>query len=322
MTDPRKKVLYVAHAHPAFSRGGGELAAHYLYEAMKRSGDYRPFLLARFADPSCQVQHPGSRLLGWEKDEATHLLVSNAYDYFYHTKIDAALAEADMYADVREFLLALRPDIVHFQHFVHIGVDLISYVKTLLPATRILLTLHEYGAICAHDGSMLKTDRRQLCHRASTLDCCRCFPGRKSREFFLRERLIKSNFAAVDLFHAPSEFLKKRYVDWGVPSERIVVMDYGRPGWTATRRTRAGRPFRAAFFGQMVFHKGWDVFLQAAAEYARLRSSAAPGGCAPAGSTIQPARHAPAFGRTERPARNPPGGRALRCARSRAVRHG
>ncbi len=283
MTDLEKKVLYIAHAHPAFSRGGGELAAYYLYQAMKLHGHYRPFLLARFADPSCQVQHPGSRLLGWEKDAATQLLVSNSsnYDYFYHTKLDAKLAEADMYADVREFLLALKPDVVHFQHFMHMGVDLISYVKKLLPEARVLLTLHEYGAICAHDGSMLKTDRRQLCRRASTLDCCRCFPRRKPREFFLRERLIKSNFSAVDLFHAPSEFLKERYVEWGVAPERIVVMDHGRPAWAATKRSAgpaAGQPFRVAFFGQMVFHKGWDVFLQAAGEYARLRSQTAPGG--------------------------------------------
>ncbi len=277
MINSKKKVLYIVHAHPAFSRGGGELAAYYLYQAMKSYSGYKPYLLARISDPSCRFQHPGSRLLNWEKDDATHLLISNGcnYDYFYQTKIDSMLAEADLYSEVGKFLLALNPEIVHFQHYIHMGVDLISYVRSLLPNARIVLTLHEFGAICAHDGSMLKTDG-QLCYRASPLECSHCFPLRKPSEFFLRERLIKSNFAAVNRFYAPSMFLKERYVDWGIDPERIIVIDHGRPIWVREKRVPrlSGQPFRAAFFGQMVFHKGWDVFLKAAEEYAQLKSKA------------------------------------------------
>jgi glycosyltransferase involved in cell wall biosynthesis len=155
-------------------------------------------------------------------------------------------------------------------------VDLISFVKSLLPDVRILLTLHEYGAICAHDGSMIKTDKKQLCHEASIADCCRCFPQRSPGHFFLREKLFKSNFAAVDRFLAPSRFLQSRYLEWGIDPDRISFMDYGRPIWTRRDRPpkKKTQPFRVAFFGQIVYHKGWDVFLKSAVEYLRLRNQA------------------------------------------------
>jgi glycosyltransferase involved in cell wall biosynthesis len=276
MSEFRKKVLYISHGHPNFSRGGGELAAYYMYQSMKKNPDYEPYFLARLDDPSYQITHPGSRLMASDKDDHTHFLISNNsnYDYFFHSKIDSELREADLYAAVKEFVLALRPSIVHFQHYIHMGVDLISYIKSLLPDVRILLTLHEYGAICAHDGAMIKTDKKQLCHQASIVDCCRCFPQRSPGHFFLRERLFKSNFAAVDRFLAPSHFLRSRYVEWGIDPLRILFMDYGRPIWTRRERQakRKGEPFRVAFFGQIVYHKGWDVFLKAAVAYIRQRN--------------------------------------------------
>jgi glycosyltransferase involved in cell wall biosynthesis len=278
MSNPKKKVLYISHGHPNFSRGGGELAAYYMYQSMKNSPEYEPFFLARLEDPNYQISHPGSRLMVSDKDDHTHFLISNSsnYDYFYHSKIDDNLHEADLYQAMREFILALRPDVVHFHHYIHMGVDLISFVKSLLPNVRILMTLHEYGAICAHDGSMIKSDKKQLCHEASIIDCCRCFPQRSPGQFFLREKLFKSNFAVVDRFLAPSHFLKSRYIEWGIEPERMIFMDYGRPTWTRRERKakKKNQPFRVAFFGQIVYHKGWDVFLKSAVEYLRLRKQA------------------------------------------------
>ncbi len=274
----KRKVLYVAHGHPAFSPGGGELAAAHLHQAMKATAGYEPHLLARVDDADGRFRHSGAPLIGYQRDDSTHLIASNSghYDYFFHTKIDSRLAEADMFASFREFLLALQPDVVHFQHFIHLGADLMCYARSLLPHAKIVLTLHEYEAICANQGLMLTTDGRR-CRRASTLECCRCFPHRKPREFFLRERLIKSNFAVVDRFIAPSHFLKTRYVEWGIAPGRILVMDNGRPVWRGRERPprRLGQLFRPAFFGQVVAHKGCDVFLRAAEEY--LQSQSRPG---------------------------------------------
>ncbi len=276
MSNPTRKVVYIAHGLPAFSPGGAELAAYHLARAMEAHGHYKPYLLARVAGKDGHLGHHGSPLLRWQQDSITHLLInsSSSYDYFYNTKIDADNQDSDVFGAIREFLLAVRPDIVHFQHYIHIGMDLLSYIKSLLPDVRIVLTLHEYTAICANQGLMLKTDARQLCYQASIMECCNCFPYRRPHDFFLRERLFKSNFRAVDRFIAPSNFLKERYVSWGIDPQKILVIDNGRPVWERQDHTRmtSGHAFSVAFFGQLAFHKGWEVFFKAAQEYMRIKA--------------------------------------------------
>jgi glycosyltransferase involved in cell wall biosynthesis/Tfp pilus assembly protein PilF/TolA-binding protein len=278
MVNAKKRVLYIAHGHPDFSPGGGELAADFLYQQMKKSEEYEPFLMARIADTAGGIQHLGCRLLRHPKDDRTHLMVSSnaAYDYFYQTKIIGQLNETDIYEALREFLLTLKPDIVHFQHYIHLGLDWLSLVRSILPQARILLTLHEYTAICAHHGAMIKTQRNQLCYGANTISCHECFPKRPPWHFFLRDQLYRSNFAAVDHFISPSHFLKQRHIEWGMDPETISVIENGRPRWQKTEPTRPkpGRPFKVAFFGQIVFHKGLDVYLKAAFHYLTQRKQA------------------------------------------------
>ena len=84
--------------------------------------------------------------------------------------------------------------------------------------------------------------------KASPRRCSECFPTIPSSEFFLRERFIKAHLDNVDLFIAPSEFLLQRYVDWGIPPERIVCEDYGRRPAVrlAEDRTSTGRATASA----------------------------------------------------------------------------
>ena len=99
--------------------------------------------------------------------------------------------------------------------------------RRLLPDVPIFYTLHEYLPICHRDGQMLRTNG-ELCTHASPRRCNECFPAIPPQDFFLRERFIKSHLEHVDMFLAPSQFLLERYVDWGIPRDRIRFEDYGR----------------------------------------------------------------------------------------------
>ena len=72
------------------------------------------------------------------------------------------------------------------------------------------------------------------------------------------------------MFLAPSQFLLERYVDWGIPRERIRFEDYGRirAKHRSSRRCRpaGGARNRIGFFGQLNYFKGVDVLLQAMAQ--------------------------------------------------------
>jgi glycosyltransferase involved in cell wall biosynthesis len=146
--------------------------------------------------------------------------------------------------------------------------------RNALPDVPIVYTLHEFLPICYADGKLLRTRNDELCLEASPRRCHECFPQISPQTFFMRERFIKSHLSLVDRFVAPSHFLMERYVDWGIPRERIVYEDHGRllptpraPLATASSaRRKPNRPRnRFAFFGQLTQYKGTDVLLEAMA---------------------------------------------------------
>ncbi|HEX2179697.1 MAG TPA: glycosyltransferase family 4 protein, partial [Actinomycetota bacterium] len=173
------------------------------------------------------------------------------------------LTSKQMYTEhFRAFLLAYRPDVVHFQHTIFLGLDMITEVRRTLPEAAIVYTLHEYLPICFNDGQMIRRDG-SLCDHASPRRCHECFPERSSQDFFLRERFIKSHLALVDLFVAPSRFLLERYVAWGIDRDRIRFEENGRP-WAAAIESGPVRPrTRFGFFGQFSHFKGTDLAVEA-----------------------------------------------------------
>ncbi len=257
------RVLYVAHGHPAVRAGGAEQHAYELYEAMRESGEVEPFLLARSGEPQ-HVPPPGTLLRPIDGHPDQALLHTGGMDYFWYGQRDKRLFTVHL----KEFLRRHRPDVVHFQHLLHIGVEAIRVARNVLPNAALLVTLHEYGFICHADGQMLEKSTNRPCERAAPDRCHRCFPHFAPSAFFLRERFIKSHLALVDQFVAPSRFLAQRYVEWGLPAEKITFIEYGRrlrePLPPRVTENGEGRS-RFGYFGQVNPYKGVDVLLEALA---------------------------------------------------------
>jgi glycosyltransferase involved in cell wall biosynthesis len=82
----------------------------------------------------------------------------------------------------------------------------------------------------------------------------------------MRTRFIKSHLSLVDIFIAPSEYVRDRYVDWGIPAEKVKVLPYAMPAIERPPDPDPDRPRnRFAFFGQFTPYKGTDVLLKAMA---------------------------------------------------------
>jgi glycosyltransferase involved in cell wall biosynthesis len=82
----------------------------------------------------------------------------------------------------------------------------------------------------------------------------------------MRTRFIQSHLKLVDVFIAPSEYVRDRYVDWGIPTEKIQVETYALPPSQPTENIEdRARRNRFAFFGQFTPYKGTDVLLKAMA---------------------------------------------------------
>jgi glycosyltransferase involved in cell wall biosynthesis len=262
------KILLISIFHPELVRGGAQQVAYELFRGLQARADTQAVFLAAIDPSQPAFYKAGACITGFDGRADEYLFLSRGYDYWWHKTCDSRLLEA--YA---EFLREIRPDVVHFHHFLLLGLDLLTFTRRVLPDVRIVFTLHEFLAICDANGHMLRVQDRALCTRASPVRCGQCFPNRGPEQFFLRELWVKRHFDVVDAFTTPSRFMIEHYVTWGLARDRITHVTNGQPDYAAgttvaavptpplaqTKRNRFG------FFGQLVDNKGVWLLLEAAA---------------------------------------------------------
>jgi glycosyltransferase involved in cell wall biosynthesis len=260
------KVLFVCHNHPAVRPGGAEGYAFELYKAMRGSPDFDPIFLARNdrPDPGVSPRHEDAVIGSVNDDPNQYFIYTDqaSWDWlFERSRVKTTLTES-----FRDFLLAHRPDVVHFQHTFLIGHDIVRVTRNTLPDVPIVYTLHEFMAICHRNGQMVRTKFNQLCREASPRRCNECYPEIPAQLFFMRERFIRSQLDLVDIFIAPSHTLRDQYLRWGLQEEKVIFEDYGRAPVERASEPAEERPRnRFGFFGQFTEFKGADVLLKAMA---------------------------------------------------------
>jgi glycosyltransferase involved in cell wall biosynthesis len=264
------KVLFICHNHQSLFPGGTEAYALELYEEMRGLEDVEPFFLARVGQTDATQQQP-------EVGAPAHLgtpfglLDSDTHQMSFHTEraaydpfIQTMGPKSVLTQHFHNFLLALQPDVVHVQHTHYLGMDILRAIRNTLPDAPILYTLHEYLPICHRDGVMVRTVDERPCTHSSPRRCHECFPAYEPGWFFLRKRFAQSQFALVDLFLAPSDFLIEKYVDWGIPRERILKNEHGRkPAKPLEPAERRPARNQLGYFGQINAFKGTTVLLKA-----------------------------------------------------------
>jgi glycosyltransferase involved in cell wall biosynthesis len=260
----RSTVLYICHNHPAVRPGGAEAYALELHHSMRDSDAFVPIFLAKNGPPLSQVAcpHLGTlvSLLDGSPDEYFLYTDGHDYDWTFGTSPYKELYTKHL----RAFLQAVEPDIVHLQHTMFFGYDVLREIRNTVPDAPIVYTLHEFMPICHRQGQMVRTTTEEPCIESSPRRCHECFPDISPQTFFMRKRFIQSHLDLVDVFVAPSAFLRDRYVDWGIPADRIVVEEYGRrpPPRGAVDDERPVRN-RFGYFGQITPFKGVQVVLEA-----------------------------------------------------------
>ncbi len=258
------KVLLISHNHPAVRAGGAESYALELYDGMRLTPGFEPVLLARAGPPVSETNryHEGTLFTMVNEDPNQYLMYTDVSDYDWLFGRSPSKVTITRY--LRDFLLALRPDVIHFQHTLFIGYDAIRVTRNTLPDVPILYTLHEYLPICHRNGQMIRAQGDELCSKASPRRCHECFPEITPQTFAMRRQFIESHLSLVDLFVAPSRTLRQRYVDWGIPEDRIIHEPYGRLRVERRETESEDRPRnRFGFFGQLLHFKGVTVLLEA-----------------------------------------------------------
>ncbi len=257
------RVLIASHSHPEVSNGGAEIAAFHLFTGMLARDDCEAWFLG--CDRDAGRDRPGA-VLSQPFSEREYIYGTGEFDWFKFANRDANFP-----GEIKRLFRTLAPDVVHFHHFINLGIEIFLHLKSERPECRILLTLHEYLAICHHFGQMVTARHRTLCYGASPTRCRQCFPEVGKSDFFLRQRYIERFLDLVDGFIAPSHFLAQRYVAWGLPADKMVVLENlmpPPPSGVETLVVRPDEPLRIGFFGQISGLKGILVLLDAAAALA------------------------------------------------------
>ena len=260
------RVLVMSHSHPKITNGGAEIAAYRLYAELGRVPGVQTWFLG--CDPN-----PGRG-----RDGIAITQPFGAGDYVYSPSghfdwMRFANKDPRFPGELERLLLELQPNVVHLHHYVNFGVEALLTIRRTLPDARIVVTLHEYLAICNHFGQMVKRGQFSLCDQSGLDACQRCYPELDRTDFFMRERYIKSFFDRVDQFISPSHFLAERYIAWGIAPEKMCVIENltaPASGGRAAAPPSEGRSLRVGFFGQISKLKGIGVLLDCAEALAEL----------------------------------------------------
>jgi glycosyltransferase involved in cell wall biosynthesis len=252
------KILLVCMYHPELVRGGSQQIAYEMFEGLKAVEGVEPFLLASADHNSPAMFKSGARITGFDGRPGEFLFLSQNYDYVWQKSPDVNLAQA-----YKEFLELVRPDVVHFHHFMTYGVDYLTLTRKVLPGARIIFTAHEFLAICAANGHMQRLTDGALCTRASAVRCHQCLPERPPEHYFMRELWMKTHLGVVDVFTTPSRFMVSHYAAWGLDPAKFVHVTNGLRTSAQPIKATRGKRNRFGFFGQMVDVKGLQILLQA-----------------------------------------------------------
>ncbi|MBK9383572.1 MAG: glycosyltransferase [Planctomycetes bacterium] len=289
------RILHVVHGFPPESRAGTELACLALARAQRAAG-HEVAIFARSetaARPEFEV---------WREDWEELPVWRMAHRLQYAGGI------ADTYrlkAVDRAFQAVLGhvgPDVVHFQHLLHLSTTLVPIASRAGAAT--VATLHDYWPICPRV-QLLRPDGRR-CGGSQRLGCYLCVKNRwlplvglarrasallerslprllerspllRSRErmakdlraLYRRSRAMRRTFAGVDWILSPSRYLKRVVGGergWEAEAIRVVENGLDAPERFAGVRVgaRSGGPLRIGFLGSLVEHKGPAQLVRAA----------------------------------------------------------
>jgi glycosyltransferase involved in cell wall biosynthesis len=269
------RILFVSLFHPELVRGGAQQTAYELFLGAREAGLDATFLASCEPKTAPALFKPGAIVTGFDGRPNEYLFLSDSFEHRWYRNLNPRALRW-----FAEFLRDTRPDVVHFHHFMTLGLDLFLVARRVLPEAKLVLTLHEFLGICKADGHMIRRNDRTLCNRASPVRCHQCFPDISPEMFQLREDWVKHGYSVFDAFIAPTDFVRRRYRDWGLPAEKLHVVtnaqaDYAKRDFRVPfLRTDAPSTLnRFGFYGQLVDIKGLGVVFDALELYAKTHET-------------------------------------------------
>jgi glycosyltransferase involved in cell wall biosynthesis/MoaA/NifB/PqqE/SkfB family radical SAM enzyme len=264
------KILKVIHGYPPLFNAGSEVYSQSICNELSRNNkvlvftrEENPFLPDLFT----------RRITINENLVIEYINNSNGKDRYRCSQIDDAVEKL-----VHEF----KPDIAHIGHLNHLSTGVIDVLHShRIP---IVYTLHDFWLMCPRGQfltrSVGRTENFRLCDKQENDKCSRnCYEvyhsGRErdgnidsdhwsewvSRRMDETKRIVSK----VDLFLAPSNYLKNRFIkEFNVPRTKIKYLDYGfSEEYLHPIESTPRQLFTFGYIGTHIPAKGVDLLIKA-----------------------------------------------------------
>jgi glycosyltransferase involved in cell wall biosynthesis len=252
-----KKIVICSNVYPPRFVGGAELIAHYQAKLLKERG----YQIMVFAGENNREGKRYSIRQDFYDGLPILRVCLHPEDYqldgvnFSHSQVDAHF---------ETLLDNFAPDVVHLHNLAGLSAGIIPCAKRRNIKT--VLTLHDYWGFCFKN-TLLKT-KDEICKDYTR--CAECLPfivDEAGRQFPIRMRqeFLKLRLSEVDVFISPSRYLAERYIQAGIPEEKIKVIWNGvdiQKFSTLTKKPSDGK-IRYTFIGYFGFHKGLHILVEA-----------------------------------------------------------
>lgn len=271
------RVLFVLHDFLETNVAGTELHTYYLAKYLQKTTEVHLFYNLEDRQQPLGVSHD------YYEDLTVTRVNYPATSFNDYAPRDHRHLISQAFEDL---LQKFKPDVVHFQHILHLAPELVSIAaQQNIP---VVYTLHDFWLLC-HQIKMLRKDHR-LCRNNGALKCAQChfenldqpltslFPVTSGLKmlywrmieeyrvfrYFSRDRFQETRaiFEAVDLFVSPSRFLRDIFIENGLPKEKITVVENGIPTINIWPRSPSSH-LRFGYIGGLNVEKGLHILLQA-----------------------------------------------------------
>ena len=248
------RIVFLVHAHILESFGGTEHATFALHKHFynENNGAIQSWVISAGEPSKSKPEKNDFRI----KTESFQISLKGRSQDERDTQLEFILKE-------------INPQIVHVHHYIHFGIDVIPALRKLCPTAKIVLTVHEFLLLCAHQGQMITRNSNKICTNPKPDQCIQCFPGNNKQEFEARIEATQQAIDACDGIISPSLFLMNVLRKHRKINQNTAIIENGLPPMAlhncnqSDQQLNNTKPKRFAFFGQISERKGILILLQA-----------------------------------------------------------
>lgn len=121
------------------------------------------------------------------------------------------------------FLNAIKPDFIHIHPYPEFNYGILEITRHYNADVPIYLTMQDYNPVCSRSPYMLNSEDSP-CKWEKTTSCNKC-ASIDSVSLWMRDRQFKHFLDIADGIILPSVWQQERYLEWGVPVEKLHFIE-------------------------------------------------------------------------------------------------